>query len=52
MFNGNIFDVIIGGLLLDPNDESTQSTREKTLALFDTSDDAAVVRSGGDSFSC
>ena len=42
-FNRDIVDVIIGDVLFDPDDESTQSTRERALAVFKPLEDAAVA---------
>jgi hypothetical protein len=42
-FNRDVVDVIIGDLLFDPDDESTQATRERALAVFKPLEDAAVA---------
>ena len=43
MFNRGIVEVIIGDLLFDQDDEATQSTRDRVLAVFKPLEDAAVM---------
>ena len=50
-FNHGIFEVINGDLLFDPDDEATQSTREKSLEIFKPLKDTAVVVDASDSAS-
>jgi hypothetical protein len=48
-FNRDIVEVIIGDMLFDPDDEVTQSTRERALAVFKPLEDAAVAVDADDS---
>lgn len=47
-FNSEIIEVIIGDLLLDP-DEARHSTRERALAFLEPLEDAEVVENPSDS---
>ena len=47
LFNHDIVEVIIGDLLFNPDDELTQATRERALAVFRPLEDAAVADDAG-----
>lgn len=48
-FHRDVADIIVGDVLLEPDDESTQSTRERALAVFKELGYTEVAHDGNES---